>query len=65
MVADFERAEVVQPRPVLEDVISENRKRKVKSHAELSKEGEGLLSLFSREKNRVAFELRQSHNCRF
>jgi hypothetical protein len=62
MVVDFERAEVVQPRPVL-GVISANRKRKRKSHAELSKLGEGRLSVFSRERNRVAIELRGLANC--
>jgi len=57
MVVDFERAECVKPRPVL-GAISANRKRKREYNAGLSKQGEKGLSIFLRERQRVAIELR-------
>jgi len=60
MVVDFERAECVKPRPIL-GTISANRKRKREYNTGLSKCGEDGLSIFLRERNRVAIELHGLH----
>ncbi|KAF2174662.1 hypothetical protein K469DRAFT_681013 [Zopfia rhizophila CBS 207.26] len=57
IVIDFERAEVVKPRTVL-GVISANRKRKRGSDASMAKQGGDGSSVFVRERQRVAIELR-------
>ena len=60
MVVDFERAECVKPRLTL-GTISANRKRKGEYDTRLSKCGEDGLSIFWRERNQVAYELRGLH----
>jgi serine/threonine protein kinase len=57
MVIDFERAEVAEQRAVL-GIISPNRKRKRGPDASMAKQGGDRSSVFARERQRAAIELR-------
>ncbi|KAH8165240.1 hypothetical protein CIB48_g3011 [Xylaria polymorpha] len=57
MVIDFERAEVVEQRTVL-GIISANRKRERGPDASMAKQGGDRSSVFARERQRAAIELR-------
>jgi len=57
MVIDFERAVVVEQRTVL-GIISANRKRKRGPDVSVAKQGGDRSSVFARERQRAAIELR-------